>query len=281
MSAVVLAAGVTSTFAWFTTQAQATFTSGTLTVNAPSTIKVSAYDLSPDAPEGKAIAAGTSIPGHAHTLGSVSSQIGKEFFAPKALAASYDANTVYAKLGTTSSVTNAYTGYMKYNLAVTAAKGESGKLLKITVGLGTPAPTGTLLTDYRVALYLVSVDDTVENDHTAASTSDTLDPLGGASPKYQYVFGNAEGSDSAVSSILTPSDGGKATFTARGVTALSDGDANPKTLTADVFQTSVSKHVTAHFVLAAWLEGSARTQQNDAGGSQLKVTATFDLVASA
>lgn len=277
MSAVVLAAGVTSTFAWFTTQAKATFTAGTLTVNAPSNIKVAAYDLSLDAPETKAIAAGTSIPGHTHSLGSVSSEYGKDFYAPLALAASYDANTQYGTAAAAKTAGNNYTGYMKYNLAVTAAKGEDGKLLKVTVK--TTATDATVLSGYRVGIFLVSVNKNAASDSVAADTSDTLTPMmESTTAVYQYVLGETGvNNDTYVSSVDGTSK--KATVSNdRVVTAIGSGHST--TFNSSVFATLADKHVCANFVIALWLEGTVDTPQNGAAGATIGLTTDFELVAA-
>ena len=162
MTAAVLAAGVTSTFAWLTTQSQATLTTGTMTVSTVSDIKINVKKLAFDTD-----ATGTtgfeqdvtSVTDAGQPLGVVSSVDGVKFYAPTALkgnAEQYAAGD-WAEVTTKTdweegSYANGYVGYMKYGVHVKADADPQGSTRTLKYKI-TPEVTHTKLAEaYRVAL---------------------------------------------------------------------------------------------------------------------------------
>ncbi len=258
LSAVVLAAGATSTFAWFVVRSSVTATSGTLTVKSPSSLTIKGYDLV----EGEKLTpdsdSATAITGSAASLGSVSSQYGKDFYAPA------DWTAASPSMVAVSAVTkNPYTGYIQYSIAVTAAKGEANNHLKAYVTVNeTNATANQLKSWYRVGVYHVGT--IVEDDTDYSKEAPTS--AGAVTASTAKVYGSsAVDDDSYWDGTQKKSD--------RDVVAV--GSANAISLSS--FTTQTGKDVTAYFVVAVWMEGYASANQNSAGGQSIVVTANFEL----
>lgn len=274
LSAVVLASAVTSTFAWFTTQAKVTANTGDLIVNSPATLTIKGVVVEGGAFEDANPLANnlTSLTGLGGTLGSVSSIDGKNFYAPIGMKKTVAEYTTFDEIDAiaagiaaeTTGYNNTYTGILKYNLTVTAAKGESGKKLCVTV---TANPTGTDITNsYRVAVYMTGASYTTTP--TVPSAEQRHLDVGA----FHAVYGSAAAAalDPAPKAYNT-----KTTTADQIITAVGTAD----TISASAFQTSVDTNVSANFVVAVWMEGNVATSQNTAGGQKVSVKVDFDLVA--
>ena len=165
MSAAVLAAGVTSTFAWLTTQSRATLTS-TMSVKAASSITI---DVEKVGYEPSSLGTNQSAVSDASVeLGTVSSVDGLKFFAPIALQAGldsegsvisnpYSASTfaeVTNKTAWTGDIThtNKYVGYAKYRVHVHCDAEEAGQTHILKYKVSVTADTNVEKA-YRVALH--------------------------------------------------------------------------------------------------------------------------------
>ena len=253
--------------AWFTTQAKVTLNSGDLSVKAPASLKIKAAKI-----QGNAISSATdyTITGGGGNLGAVSSTDGQKFFAPSALKDSYE-NTDF--VAWSSATSNVYKDYFKYNIAVTSALGDNvkkGLAMKVTVN-----NVGDTLKDwYRIAVYRTGTvgRTNTTTDNVDALTGDELAPVAGE----KWLFGDATGTNDAVSAASTITENGQS------VTGILAGgrvvDVNIPVTTKNVsFYTDVANYVTAHFVVAVWLEGCAATVQNNAAGESISVTVDFSL----
>jgi len=248
MSAAVLAAGVTSTFAWFTTQSKATFSTAKLVVDSVTDIKISVTKLGFTAQT--ETTANTAYTDTDARLGLVSSKDGLSFFAPASLASNANEYTSMAAV-TTSDVwsgTNKHVGYMKYGIKVTAdQESGAGRTLKVT--LKDPVVNGANLTSaYRVAFGesvegYATADTTVYSEtaksHKAWTATDTLDSTG--------ITTTAFGANDIVPTITTK-------------------------------KTNAEGGITAYYILSVWAEGTDAEAGNDIGGDDITFKADFELV---
>ena len=266
LSAVVLSAGVTSTFAWFTTKATANFNSATLTVNTLSELKIKAYSVSP----GGAVTGNdsNSLTGIAAALGSVSTKDGQNIYAPTALGANTFGDVTSAGFATG----NPYAGYVKYNLYVyTEATDQEGKGLKLTITATNKdggAIESPLVDWYRVAVYTsaASGDTTDAHDDTKVTPDNAL----------TKVYSNAEqttAESNPGAKYVASLDGTTPNYDYRATEAIS-GATN---VTIPGFTTSKTERVYRHLTVAVWMEGCAADDQNTAGGKTLKVNFEFSL----
>ena len=254
LSAVVLAAGVTSTFAWFTTKSTATFNTGTLTVSTLSKIKIKAHNI---APASGSITNNDSanVTGIAAPLGAVSSEFGKEFFAPTTLG-----GETFAEVGT-STAANKYTGFIKYNLMVYAEPDDGSNNLYLTVTV----TAGTTVGDwYRVAVY------TVTSSATDVITTAKQDPETGTNA-FKYVFSKTAAASDAWRNASAPST--------RATTAAGTRVQIPGFVTDEAgAEGAATKY--RHLVVAVWMEGMASADQNEAGGETVSAKLDFELAKS-
>lgn len=274
LSAVVLATAVTSTFAWFTTRTSAQVTSGSLLVKAPSSLTVKGRDYSYGVNDHSVKpASGTTnqLDFTGTTLGAVSSEYGKNFFAHNKLQAEYntldDGNSVVDVDNITGDGKNVYVGYMKYNLAVTAAAGEANKALKIDVTVAGATKTANW---WRVGLYAT---DSVENDpdtYPAPTEGDHLAYDNDVkAPKVVFAGDGAAASENPYTSVDTKTASARALDKTRTIT-----------VNSGYFVTSATKEETIQLVLTTWIEGTADGNQNGAGGESINVTVDFSLVSA-
>ena len=201
----------------------------------------------------------TTLTGAGGTLGSVSSTNGRYFYAPTELKGTVDEyeDVTFDEINNIESSKNPYVGVLKYNLTVTAAKGEAGKKLKITVAA---TPTGDVITDaYRVAVYMTGAA------YTTAATVPEDDNL--AVGAFSAVYGKTAGTNQAYATATEPGN--------QVVKAIGNSD----TIPASTYQTAVDKDVSANFVVAVWMEGNVAESQNAAGGQKVSVAVDFELVA--
>ncbi len=276
LSAVVLAAGVTSTFAWFTTQSTVNATTGTLTVNSPATLKIKGAKVRGNdiVTTGDKKTTDYHIEGGGGTLGAVSSTTGEKFYAPTTLkdtVGGYSSAT-FAEIDsdpTHDPAGNKYVGYWQYNLAVTAAKGEAGKQLKYSVEVAT---TGSNIGSwYRVAIFYTGKNLAAENDHTSAMT----DQQALVADDGNAVYGSADGQHLGFyknnsSQIVQQTGVGDDKTVVTGISSATNVEC------ADEVVTSASQHVTAFFTVAVWMEGTiGDVTQNGAAGNTIAVTVTF------
>lgn len=272
MSAAVLAAGVTSTFAWFTTNSRATANFANLNVNAPSTIKISGYQVTYDGTKNDAtkvsVAAMTQtaanvVTGSTAALGAVSTPNGKDFYAPTSLLSDdSEEKLTFAAWKDVTSAQNKYKSFVKYNLKVDVEKQDTPK--QINVSLKEDTPLGTHVTDwYRVSIYEVA-------DNAALNVTTDIDAKTNG---YSAFFAHSEASDDAY--IKAAGEDG-----ANGVNG-----ADRKVIAPNVskqitgFQASTNATVTREFVVAVWLEGEAAARQNDASGESVNVGLIFEFAA--
>ena len=271
LSAVVLAAGVTSTFAWFTTQSVVDATTGLLTVNSPATLKIDGKVVRGAEFKG-ADTTDYHLAGTGGVLGAVSSVNGDDFFAPKQLSDDPEAYATaeFQQINATATG-NGYVGYLEYNIAVTAAMGEEGKHLAYTV---TATPSGTQITNwYRVAVYYTGTASHATNDKIEAPEGhQTLVADSG-----NKVYGNGEGTDTAYY-WNTEGDDPVIDTKSRSYTAVSGTSSGVACATA--VETSVSLNVAAFFTVSVWMEGTAagNNTQNTAANQTVSVTVSFKLI---
>ena len=266
LSAVVLAAGVTSTFAWFTTQSTVNATTGELVVNSPATLKIAGAKV-----RGNDIVGGSTndyhIEGGGGKLGAVSSVDGAKFYAPEELEgdmASYAAAD-YEEIGP-EETGNGYVDYFQYNLAVTAAKGEAGRKLQYSITVTEPNAQGNLINWYRVAIYYVDTAESATDKAAAKTGQQAL-----ATDAGNKVYAHTAGTDNA----YYKNDQSVITTKANTVYAVSTAS---DVHCASAFSTSAEKNMTANFVVAVWMEGTAAdTTQNVAANEKIKVTVEFEL----
>ena len=276
LSAVVLSAGVTSTFAWFTTRATASVTSD-LTIKGPSGLAVSVQRVRPTGgltAEESAATPTTSVSTKSGLeLGAVSSYDGQYFVAPKVLKTNtgedlYDETngTDFDRITTSWAYSNTHVGFLKYNVAVSADVDSAVQDLKLTVTL----TDGTANKYARLAVYQVSAANgrKAEGSPELPSAGDELTPSG-----YSDVFAENGGStESRMKYVTTP---------AIAKTAGAKKSALPnKVKVIDSF-TSTSAKAYGYFVVAIWMEGTAAADQNGLGGKTVSATITFDLAAHA
>ena len=279
LSAAVLAAGVTSTFAWFTIDRTATVTYGTLTVDTISTIKIAAnklgYDLDPTLnPTGS----GTNhVETKAERLGAVSSPDGKEFCAPKVLTAAapttngeFDVISTKSLWEGDSKHKNKNVGFVKYAFTITADKEEDVHSLYWNIN---PHVSGThIANQWRIAMYQSGTDGSpvgspvvssvvfgsegAAGNKTAAVVNTDTDPAVAASAvgtATQTVVNIAE------SGVDKKGFGNDFTTDRKLVQDFTGADAPSLTIT-----------------IAVWLEGYGLAN-NDASGETLAPVVTFSL----
>ncbi len=264
LSAAVLAAGVTSTFAWFTTQSKVTFDAATLTVDTLSDIKISAKKLA-YVPDTDYSAPGASYTDNGSALGVVSSFDGRSFFAPRDLRddnASYAASDMEevttksvwegAHSSSPSSVYygNTHVGYMKYSIKVTADH-ETGNGRKLKITLKTP-----------------TITDTAGNDLQAS---------------YRVAFGdvtNDADADLKIYRHTSSAHAGYKTKSATDTVAAGDVGALSSNVVIDAssHKTQANTGINAEFLLSIWVEGLDTHATNVLFGKQISFGIDFDLV---
>lgn len=278
LSAAVLAAGVTSTFAWFTIDRTAKVTYGNLTVDTISTIKIDAnklgYDLSNDLnPTGS----GTNhVETKAERLGAVSSTDGKAFYAPIALT---DAGHLPSKNGDFSAITdkgawevpehtNRNVGFVKYAFTITSDKEESYHSLYWNIVPNADAGEGNeeFAKQWRIAMYestaagaaaaVHGVGSVVYGSSTGAGSKSAIDAVDPDTPNNAVSTGTQ-----TVINIEDGTDGFGAGYTKDRLLVTDFTKANSPTLT---------------ITIAVWLEGWNNTN-NDASGKKLAPVITFSL----
>ena len=273
MSAAVLAAGVTSTFAWFSTRSTVQFDTGTMTVNTLSKLKIDAARIAGSALDGTKTTEAY-VEASPTALGSVSSTTGEHFFAPTTLGDNTAGAGKYTAIDNQSAIdtlvgdgTNKYVGYLKYNLMLSAEPSdEEAKDLKLAVTV-TNNDANTIGKWYRVAVYKISSD--------ATSVITTNQTAGAAVGTYAYTDLTGDNRDTAITSTA-----GATSATAR--TAISS--AASITIAENFIEPEDEAVQRQHLCVAVWMEGGAKLgenveDQNGAGGKTLNVNFTFSLVA--
>ena len=269
LSAVVLAAGITSSYAWLTTQSTATFNSGSLTVDTISEIKVAKKEVDYYAQETSFSDAATSVTGTNRNLGVVSTNDGIDFYAPTALKAtnSYVVGDV-AKVTNSTAWTNSnkYVGYARYVIQVTAKTETNGRDLKVWF---TPTVEGTQLTSsYRVAFYESNADGSL-----ATSPSPALTILSNAAETYTPLVASAT---SKTTVAISNYDGTVTEQTTKKLSLVSNWTAPG---TQETPSPAVGDTQTKYYVVAFWVEGTDADATNNVGGQKLSVAVTFGLEA--
>lgn len=269
MSAVVLAAGVTSTFAWFTTNSSATANFSNLSVNAPSSISVTGYQVTFNGDGTKTKDAMTQtaknvVTGKVATLGAVSTSDGKTFFAPDSILS--DDAPVGSHLNFVdwaSATNNKYKSFVKYNLSVTLEKVKSSEDIKhVKVELVQTTAESPIDDWYRVAIY-----------HTSATNLDVVNDLDkDTDAPFTAFFGKNGTSTDKYVAKAGQDDGTGVILSNR--TVISKDATDPTDVAG--FVPSVSADVTWNFVVAVYLEGTATTEsQNTGAGKALDVGLRF------
>ncbi|MBQ7249851.1 MAG: hypothetical protein IJS37_00675 [Bacilli bacterium] len=250
LSAVVLAAGVTSTFAWFTTQNQATFTTGTLTVDTLSSIKVSVKDIGYDA-EADFSAASANVTGSNKALGLVSSGNAQSFYAPAELSDDAADYTTMAAVTNSSAWTgaNKYVGYIRYVVHVTADPETTSHDLKVYF-TSTPS-SANLASCLKIGFY--------------PSTSAGALADGGSVTIYSDDGANFSPFTSTIATTSTAT------------TNLNTIDTSAEALTLVSDFTNSSSVAEAYYVIALWVEGTEDNAVNALGGATETFKATFML----
>ena len=278
LSAVVLTAGVTSTFAWFTTRATASVSS-TLTINGPSGLDVSVQrvlptgTVTPLVDDEKAATPAPSVTTSSDiVLGAVSSYEGRYFVAPKTLKTN-EGEDVYAisdfalaDADWAHGAANPYVGYLKYNVVVSADEDSASQDLTLTVTINddTDQKYG------RVSIYEV----TQANGRKAADKpelpngTDKIEPSSGG---YAGVFKEGvtvAGTETRMKygSPITKED-------AAPIGALP----NASVIAEDFTSTSAKAY--KYYVVAIWMEGCAAPNQNGLAGKTISVNLEFKLKA--
>lgn len=264
LSAVVLAAGITSSYAWLTTQSTATFTSGTLTVETPSDIKISvkklAFTVSATENYSTPDTTFAPTPGEEQKMGVVSSVDGVTFYAPANLdanAATYTTKTdgsmtnmseVMTSQNWAAGNTNQYVGYIRYEIVVTAAAETTARTLytNISVDYGS---VNAVRDSYRAVFY--NANDAQHN-------------------VYGYVDGDGVGTKKTGSGIYTTA-GSKIDSKEIDVYELPAGDVSTSITTAAA--------LTQTYYFALWFEGTDSNATNAAiGGQSISAQIDFKLV---
>lgn len=270
MSAVVLAAGVTSTFAWFTTNSSATANFSNLTVNAPSSISISGYQIAFNGSDGTSAVtqmtqtAKNVVTGTTAALGAVSSADGKTFYAPDSiLADDAPASSHLNFVAWASATANKYKSYVKYNFSVTLEKVKSSEDIKhVKVELVQTTAESPIDDWYRVAIY-----------HTSDTTLNTADERAkDTTHPFEAVFGKTGTTADKYVAKAGQDDGTGVILSNR--TVISKDAEDPTDISG--FVPSVSADVTWNFVVAVFLEGTATTEsQNTGAGKALDVGLRF------
>jgi hypothetical protein len=264
MTAAVLAAGVTSTFAWLTTQSKATLTTGEMTVSTVSNITINVTKLGYDTAVPQAGGFGTAtnqVVDSNQPLGVVSSKNGMNFYAPKALkdqgpyvASEIDEVTTkndweHVK-NQGNGYGNGYVSYMKYGIHVeAAAEPGNGRTLNYKI---TPTVTDAELKEsYRVAL--IDADD--DSTYMSGALVNKIYSFDGET---KHGWG-ASGNSFAAADYETAELG---------------NGLQPTSL--ELKTTSAIDH---YYVFSIWVEGEDTNATNDGiSGATLKVALEFSLV---
>ena len=240
MSAAVLAAGVTSTFAWFVTQNKATLATGTMTVDTVSSITIEVTKLGFDTDTTSATNFNTptiAATDAGQPLGPVSSIDGIHFYAPKAL---NDGTAAYAAADMAEVTTkaswnkdNGYGGYMKYGIHVHAGQ-DSGAPRTLHYKI-TPTVTDTELTAaYRVAL----INATYTTEYVP----------GAAVGLYSDTAGSKDGWTYSTAIV-------KSTYTTTAISSV----ASPVAVTGVTTASTIDKY----YIFSVWVEGEDANATNE------------------
>ena len=263
MTAAVLAAGVTSTFAWLTTKSEATLTTGNMTVSTVSNITITvtkiAFDTNVTGTTGFGVATNNAVDID-QPLGTVSSIDGMHFYAPKVLNASgtYTDAGDLAEVGTktaweTAAYANGYVGYMKYGIHVqAAAEPGNGRTLNYKI---TPTVTDPeLKASYRVAL----IDAVNDSTYVTGTLVNKI-----------YAYDNVQKSGWGDPAGDDPLD-----VYSYDTAALGNDGVGPTALTL-----KTTSAIDRYFVFSIWVEGEDANAINDKISNEtLKVALEFSLV---
>ena len=267
MSAAVLAAGVTSTFAWFTTQTAADATFSNLNIKAPSSLTITGRRVSGTAGALDADTAGNGVKDSEQNLGSVSSVDGNKFAAPTTIKApgetySFD-DEDYAIIGAnpaTSHSGNSYIDFYKANLLVKAEDTTASMDLKVSVTVTTTPADASLLQWSRVAVYQAGAK--ADYASQTPSTAANRNPVG---------FAKVYGGDSGASKKCVNTNATPLAETTTAITAYATSDLVISNFSA------TDKAVCAEFVVSVWMEGYGYDNQNGARGKAINATVEFSL----
>ncbi len=274
LSAAVLAAGVTSTFAWFTTRSSVKFDAGTLKVSTLSKLTIEGQRVVSGADGDDPQATTTLITAANGPLGAVSSQTGEHFFAETTLGKPADKYTAIDDQDAVTALKgagNKYCDYLKYNFKISADASDDGPK-DLYVGLASPTITGSKLGNwYRIAIY--EYEDTALDDdnHTKlnAGFAGTYAASAGSDTVITAAGGTTDSAARTAVSALAANQG-------VGVKIKNNFQVNSQNSTAASVPAS-----SMYVCVAVWMEGTADTgadsDQNGAGGDTIHLEFTFSL----
>ena len=254
MSAAVLAAGVTSTFAWFTTQQSATVSYGNLTVSTVSSLTVSVKQIGFVADDDFSDPT-SNYADNSTEMGLVSTTDGKEFVAPSTLH-SVDDYTVDDLARVTDSdhwpsSNNKYVGYLKYIVHVEYLGDTVGANMNLRWKIEMQGVDIELTNVWRVGFFKASSTGFGDNIGLYSASGGTT----------SNTFG---WNGSAVAS------GSYTTTTLPGDPTLLDKNATTYVNTTD--------GIDEFYGVSIWFEGTDAAATNALGGKKLSSLLTFDLV---
>ena len=281
MSAAVLAAGVTSTFAWLTTQSTATLGTGVMTVSTVSSIQINVeklgFDVSTATSTGGFNTNTTKVTDDKVLLGAVSSTDGDTFYAPKTLRSGGEGDgyvdTDFAAVDkkTNWNNTNAHVGYVKYGIHV-IADADVGAYRYLNFKI-TPTVTDTELT----AAYRVALLNATYNTSTSSFTSGAAVGIYGATNANSSAWDNT---GTSADTLKTTTYAKEAISTVAAAKPLASGAADVTTTTdVDESKISTKTDIDRYYILSVWVEGADGNATNDGiSGETLKVDLEFSLV---